>query len=145
MSPFSGRSRKPGQGATTSHLRLVPDPPDSVADRVQARRPRIEIVPLDGTAPSPAPVPHRPATPSTLAPPLAPPPAHDRRRHWPERPADADPFARLVCTSCGTPARIDLVDLATMRVHLSCDGCYRMWQDRIRSGDRIRPPARRRR
>jgi hypothetical protein len=131
MSPFDGRTRKPGRSATVSHLQLVKnDAPVSPPRATEARR-RVVIVPLDDVAASSVPAPTVPR----LAPAIAP---VERRQEWPSR-ENREPFARLACTSCGVPARVDLIDLRLKRVHLSCDRCNRMWQDRIREDDRLRP------
>ena len=49
-----------------------------------------------------------------------------------------DAHTRLFCLACARQARIDLVDLNARRVHLSCDRCYRMWQEQIRADDPAR-------
>ena len=61
--------------------------------------------------------------------------AIERDRRVPRPEPDRDPLARLSCSMCGQRARVDIVDLRTRRVHLSCDGCYRMWQEQIRRDD----------
>jgi hypothetical protein len=96
----------------------------------EARR-RVVIVPLDDAPASTVDT----ATVPRLAPAIAP---VDRRQGWRSREPNPEPFARFACTSCGVPARIDLIDLLLKRVHLSCDRCYRMWQDRIREDDHLR-------
>jgi hypothetical protein len=35
------------------------------------------------------------------------------------------------CSSCGGPARIDIVDRASQRRHLSCVCCGRLWEERL--------------
>jgi hypothetical protein len=59
----------------------------------------------------------------------------DRRKRRPGRTPEGDAIGRLTCSSCGVDARIDVVDLHTHRLHLSCDSCYRMWQDQVRHDD----------
>lgn len=122
------------------HLRLVADATSAettatAPPRTRARD-RIVIVPLDPPAPSLADV--RAAVRDSQVPPLAPPmPQITERRHeWPGRPGNPDPFARLACPKCSARPRIDHVDLVWSRVHLSCDECCWMWQDRVRSTDR---------
>jgi hypothetical protein len=134
MSRPSGRSRK-GRSMSPAYLRLVhdttarpaPAPAAPAAPGAPgADRRRVEIVPLEGPAGSP-PMPRlAPVTPSG-----------DRRQVWPGRDADIGPAPRLMCTSCRVPARIDVVDLRTKRLHMSCDRCYRMWQDQVRTGDTV--------
>ena len=109
-----------------THLRLVhsgaaPAPANTTGP---SARQRIEIVPL--------PEPSTEAVIAPLAPPM--PVRGDRRRlDLVSRPGDEHP--RLFCHACARRARIDLVDLTSRRVHLSCDRCYRMWQEQIRAGD----------
>jgi hypothetical protein len=82
--------------------------------------------------PEPAPT----ATITPLASPMR--PRGDRRRPDATSASGAGASARLHCQACGSRARIDLVDLSTRRVHLSCDRCYRMWEEQIRADDPAR-------
>jgi hypothetical protein len=41
-------------------------------------------------------------------------------------------LTRLACPTCHHPARVDMADLMSGRLYLSCDRCERMWQDRVR-------------
>jgi hypothetical protein len=133
MSTADGRSRNTGRTATPSYLKLVHDTtarpaPARTGGDGGARR-RIEIVPLGEPAT---------AGPSSAIPRLAPTPlVGDRRQQWPGRENTGDPTTRLVCRTCGVPARVDVVDLRTRRLHLSCDRCYRMWQDQVRREDTV--------
>jgi hypothetical protein len=118
-----------------THLRLVdsqPLPLSATPAAPSRARDRVQIVPL--------PEPPSFATVTPLAPPLAPPmPVRgDRRGVQPTSTSATDVHARLVCPACARRARIDHVDLSTRRVHLSCDRCYRMWQEQIRADDPAR-------
>lgn len=118
-----------------SHLRLVTDAGGHAPQPTRARD-RIVIVPLDPPRSAPAGV---PAARDASVPPLAPAmqSGGERRQEWPGRPAHPDPFARLACPKCAARPRIDHVDLVWSRVHLSCDECCWMWQERVRSTDRL--------
>ena len=37
------------------------------------------------------------------------------------------------CPQCGATARIDIHDPMRGRIHLSCDSCFKMWQERVES------------
>ena len=37
------------------------------------------------------------------------------------------------CPQCGAKARIDIHDPMRGRIHLSCDSCFKMWQERVES------------
>ena len=37
------------------------------------------------------------------------------------------------CPNCGAQARIDIHDPMRGRIHLSCDSCFKMWQERIQA------------
>jgi hypothetical protein len=129
MPHSAGRNRKHGRSASPSYLQLVHDTTARVAPAAttttDARR-RVVIVPLDAPA----------AVASTPIPRLAPEMnPSDRRQRWPGRDGAGDPAGRLVCPSCSIPARVDVVDLRQKRLHLSCDRCYRMWQDQVRAED----------
>jgi hypothetical protein len=133
MPSAEGRRRNQGRTATPSYLRLVHDttarPAPAGNGTGSGARQRIEIVPLDDPATTGR---------SFEIPRLAPTaPAGERRQGWPDREDAGDPTARLVCNSCGVPARVDVIDLRTRRVHLSCDQCYRMWQDQVRRDDKV--------
>ena len=41
--------------------------------------------------------------------------------------------AEHVCPQCGAVARIDIHDPMRGRIHLSCDSCYKMWQEKVES------------
>ena len=41
--------------------------------------------------------------------------------------------AEHVCPQCGAAARIDIHDPMRGRIHLSCDSCYKMWQEKVES------------
>jgi hypothetical protein len=132
MSSADDRRRNRGRTVTPSYLKLVHDTtarPAPAATVPSDARSRIVIVPLDEPV----------AQPTTAAlPRLAPPlPQGERRQHWPGRPGHGDPATRLVCSSCSVPARIDVIDLRSRRLHLSCDRCYRMWQDQVRADDKV--------
>jgi hypothetical protein len=130
MSRHDGRNWK---GRTSpAYLKLVHDTTPRLMPAAtspsDARR-RVEIVPLDEPA-APAPVTPIPRPAPTM-------PAGDRRQSWPGRDASGDPATRLVCQSCQVPARVDVVDLRNKRLHLSCDRCFRMWQDQVRADDKV--------
>jgi len=135
---FSDRSSR-ATARANAHLRLVGSttaPVAPIPTKAASARRRVEIVPL----PEPTDAPVAGAVTrqdADLIPALAPvaPITTDRRQVWPGRPKNDDPHARLVCSGCGARARVDLVDLRTRRVHLSCDRCYRMWQDQVRASD----------
>lgn len=38
-----------------------------------------------------------------------------------------------LCPQCGAAARVDIHDPMRGRIHLSCDSCYKMWQERVES------------
>jgi hypothetical protein len=38
-----------------------------------------------------------------------------------------------VCPQCGSTARIDIHDPVRGRIHLSCDSCFKMWQEKVES------------
>jgi hypothetical protein len=127
------------QRSSRAYLQLVHDTTAPVAPMTGAPasgRRRIEIIPLDGTATE---IGTTTASPrSEDIPRLAPTPTvGDRRQNWPGRDVAGDPSARLVCRSCAIPARVDVVDLRNKRLHLSCDRCFRMWQDQVREGDTV--------
>jgi hypothetical protein len=44
------------------------------------------------------------------------------------------------CPQCGATARIDIHDPIRGRIHLSCDSCYKMWQERVDSTVSIDEP-----
>jgi hypothetical protein len=133
MTTADRRSRNKGRTVTPSYLKLVHDttarPAPAGVPGTEGGRRRIEIVPLDVPAPAA----------SFGIPRLAPAAVvGDRRQQWPGRDDAGEPTARLLCRTCGVPARIDVVDLRTRRLHLSCDRCYRMWQDQVRHDDNVR-------
>ncbi|MEO5839168.1 MAG: hypothetical protein ABIQ73_21065 [Acidimicrobiales bacterium] len=37
------------------------------------------------------------------------------------------------CPQCGATARVDIHDPLRGRIHLSCDNCFKMWQERVES------------
>jgi hypothetical protein len=39
--------------------------------------------------------------------------------------------AEHLCPQCGTVARIDIHDPMRGRIHLSCDSCFKMWQEKV--------------
>jgi hypothetical protein len=130
MSRSDGRNWK---GRTSpAYLKLVKDTTPSLmagASTPSDARRRVEIIPLGEPAT---------AGPVTPIPRLAPAmPTGDRRQSWPGRDSSGDPATRLVCRSCAVPARVDVVDLRTNRLHLSCDRCFRMWQDQVRAEDKV--------
>lgn len=129
--------REPRTPSRSSHLRLVGDDV-APAPRTRARD-RIVIVPLD--APQQTVSSGLGLEPDPEVPRLAPAVQTDaeRRQHWPGREPNRDPYARLACPKCSERPRIDHVDLVWGRVHLSCDNCCWMWQERVRSTDRPRP------
>ena len=45
----------------------------------------------------------------------------------------ADVAAEHECPQCGAAARIDIHDPMRGRIHLSCDKCYKMWQEKVES------------
>jgi hypothetical protein len=132
---------------TPSYLQLVRTPPlaPTRGPRSDAHD-RVEILPLGDPTESavadasPAPAPPRmvpvPLT-DPAVPRLAPPTYQERRQQWPGRENVQGAAARLVCPGCGFGARIDIVDLRSRRLHLSCDRCFRMWQDRVREDDTV--------
>jgi hypothetical protein len=129
--PVGRNRKKKAKAASPSYLQLVRDntPPiaPAGAGASDARR-RVVIVPLDD--------PNRPLAAAgvpRLAPPIVP---NERRHSWPGH-ENGDPATRLVCPACGDTARVDVVDLREKRLHLSCDRCYRMWQDQVRSDDDV--------
>jgi hypothetical protein len=131
MSRSDGRNWK-GRSVSPAYLKLVQDTTRRVAPAPTSpsdARSRVVIVPLDEPAA---------AAPVTPIPRLAPAtPVGDRRQIWPGRDASGSPATRLVCPSCAVPARVDVVDLRNKRLHLSCDRCYRMWQDQVRADDKV--------
>lgn len=42
---------------------------------------------------------------------------------------EVKPGASRECPACGAPARIDIHDPVRGRMHLSCNSCYKMWQE----------------
>jgi hypothetical protein len=137
MSRADDRRRNAGRTVTPSYLKLVHDTtarPAPASDAPTDARSRIVIVPLDdpaGSTTSTAPAKAEPLP--RLAPPVA---VGERRQIWPGH-DHGDPRTRLVCVACGSPARVDVIDLRTRRLHLSCDHCFRMWQDQVRVDDKI--------
>ena len=124
---LKGRSHQHSDRST--HLRLVHDsaPRHARAGAGTTARQRIELVPL------PEPKPEAVILP--LAPPM---PVRGERRRPDAQHGPGDAHSRLFCPACARRARIDLVDLNARRVHLSCDRCYRMWQEQIRADDPAR-------
>jgi hypothetical protein len=45
-----------------------------------------------------------------------------------------------VCPQCGAAARIDIHDPVRGRIHLSCDSCFKMWQERVESTQTVDEP-----
>jgi hypothetical protein len=132
MSRSDHRNKQSGHSSSPTYLKLVQDNMPPLAPTASAAadvRRRVVIVPLDG----PAPAPQATAVPR-LAPIVQP---SDRRQSWPGRDDAGDPATRLVCPSCAMTARVDVVDLRSKRLHLSCDRCYRMWQDQVRADDKV--------
>jgi hypothetical protein len=133
---------------TPSYLQLVRTPAISPTGTPRSdAQARVEIVPLGapdaaattaadrGQRDDPRVVPMPPADPTV--PRLAPLGSQERRQQWPGRENVRGAAARLVCPGCGFGARIDIVDLRSRRLHLSCDRCFRMWQDRVREDDTV--------
>jgi hypothetical protein len=48
--------------------------------------------------------------------------------------------AEHLCPQCGALARVDLHDPIRGRIHLSCDSCFKMWQEKVESTVSIDEP-----
>ena len=48
--------------------------------------------------------------------------------------------AEHTCPQCGARARIDIHDPMRGRIHLSCDSCFKMWQQRVESTEQSDEP-----
>ena len=135
MSHVYGRKRKRTRAEAPTYLQLVQDNTPPVAPTAtagaEARR-RVVIVPLDDPTPTATLMTTTAAAIPRLAPEIT---AGERRKSRPGETAPGDPATRLVCPVCNAAARVDVVDLREKRLHMSCDQCFRMWQDRVRTDD----------
>jgi len=82
---------------------------------------------LRGLVPEPAPAPEAPA-----------PTRRNRRRHlefFPLSGHSAHEEPEFPCPGCGAPGQLDIREGASGRCYLSCNSCFKMWQE-VREPDK---------
>lgn len=117
LAALRARGRAAAQAAAPHEDATAP-----AADATPA--PRVLPLVSDATLPAPAPLVPRWAAPSL---PAVPPPG--LRERVLRRVRSRDEVRRICCPGCGHTARVDIVDRVTGRRHLSCEYCFRMWQE----------------